>query len=318
MIRRHVSTLAAIAAFGVLGLGLSACTTGNPRDCVPVVESGSASSTVSAPGDFGDAPDIEFPTPLISDGVQATTLIEGDGPVVQEGQYILSQVNILNGTTGESISASAYDADNPTAFLFDQLTIPGLADGIQCQRAGARVAVTLPGDVAFPDGGTPQGMTTDDSLVVVMDVVDSITAHAHGTINASQSGFPSVVRATDGRPGITFNGSEPPTEYGVSTLIAGDGEGTVADGDDVLLQYTGVVWNGDAPFDSSWENGQPSVLTASEDSVIPGFARALVGATVGDQLVVVIPPDLGYGDTEQGSIPAGSTLVFVIDVLAIN
>ncbi|MET0590779.1 MAG: FKBP-type peptidyl-prolyl cis-trans isomerase [Naasia sp.] len=310
-------TLAAVAAFGVLGLGLSACTTGNPGDCIPETTSGSASSTVSAPGDLGTAPEIEFPTPLISDGVQTTTLIEGDGPVVEEGQYVLSQVTILNGSTGESVSASAYDETNPTAFLFDQLAIPGLADGIKCQTAGSRVAVTLPGEVAFPDGGTPQGMTTDDSLVVVMDVVDSITAHAHGTINASQSGFPSVVRAVDGRPGITFNGSEPPTEFGVSTLIAGDGEGTVAEGDDVLLQYTGVVWNGETPFDSSWENGAPATLTASEDSVIPGFARALVGATVGDQLVVVIPPDLGYGDDEQGAIPAGSTLVFVIDVLAI-
>ena len=29
----------------------------------------------------------------------------------------------------------------------------------------------------------------------------------------------------------------------------------------------------------------------------------------------MIPPDLGYGDVDQGSIPAGSTLIFVIDVL---
>jgi peptidylprolyl isomerase len=43
--------------------------------------------------------------------------------------------------------------------------------------------------------------------------------------------------------------------------------------------------------------------------------QALDGVKVGSQVIAVIPPDLGYGDVDQGSIPAGSTLIFVIDVL---
>ena len=44
--------------------------------------------------------------------------------------------------------------------------------------------------------------------------------------------------------------------------------------------------------------------------------KGLVGQTVGSQVLLVIPPDQAYGDKEQGSIPANSTLVFVIDILA--
>ncbi len=49
-----------------------------------------------------------------------------------------------------------------------------------------------------------------------------------------------------------------------------------------------------------------------------GFAQALKGQTVGSQILVVIPPSLGYGDKTTSSIPAGSTLVFVIDVLGVD
>jgi len=34
--------------------------------------------------------------------------------------------------------------------------------------------------------------------------------------------------------------------------------------------------------------------------------------------MVVIPPEFGYGDTAQASIPANSTLVFVIDILGLD
>jgi peptidylprolyl isomerase len=52
---------------------------------------------------------------------------------------------------------------------------------------------------------------------------------------------------------------------------------------------------------------------------VAGFGQALVGQTVGSQVLVVIPPALGYGPsggTPDGSIGATDTIVFVIDILA--
>jgi peptidylprolyl isomerase len=95
--------------------------------------------------------------------------------------------------------------------------------------------------------------------------------------------------------------------------ILGKGE-PIAIGDTVVLQYSGWTWEGEQ-FDSSWERGAPASFTVASEGLIEGFVRALDGATVGSQVIAVIPPELGYGDTAQGAIPAGSTLIFVIDIL---
>jgi peptidylprolyl isomerase len=39
---------------------------------------------------------------------------------------------------------------------------------------------------------------------------------------------------------------------------------------------------------------------------------------VGSQIIAVLPPDQAYGDQASQTIPAGSTLVFVIDILGVK
>ena len=54
------------------------------------------------------------------------------------------------------------------------------------------------------------------------------------------------------------------------------------------------------------------------NGVVPGFAQALEGQTVGSQILAVIPPELGYGEAgnEGAGIKGTDTLVFVVDILA--
>jgi FKBP-type peptidyl-prolyl cis-trans isomerase len=314
---RHARGIAAFAATGLLALGLTACSTGAVAACDTPAPSGGASKSVSASGDLGESPSVEFPTPLYTDGIQATALVEGDGQQVQDGQWVSMQLTLLSGADGTVVGQSSYDPASPSEFEFGDLAIKGLQTGLECQSVGSRVAVTLPGSEAFPDGA-PEGMTEDDSLVAVIDIMSSVTSHAHGTIRPAEAGVPAVVRAPDGRPGITLSGGDAPTELKVSTLIDGDGEATVDKGDTVLVQYTGVLWDGGTVFESSWENGAPISITADEGSTIPGFAKAIVGKKVGSQVVAVLPPDEAYGAQGNASIPADSTLVFVIDILAVK
>jgi peptidylprolyl isomerase len=128
-------------------------------------------------------------------------------------------------------------------------------------------------------------------------------------------GMPTVVLAPDGTPGIIVPDAEPPADLAVEVLKRGDGP-AVSEGDSIRIHYTGVTWADRKVFDSTWEKGASTAVTL--EGVVPGFAQALDGATVGSQLLVVIPPELGYGDDGSGSIPGGATLVFVIDVLGVD
>ena len=53
-----------------------------------------------------------------------------------------------------------------------------------------------------------------------------------------------------------------------------------------------------------------------QGGVIEGWLEGLKGQKVGSEVLLVVPPSLGDGDQAQGEIPANSTLVFVVDILA--
>jgi peptidylprolyl isomerase len=160
------------------------------------------------------------------------------------------------------------------------------------------------------------GVAEDQSIAVVLDLQKVYLAAADGAPQfTTQVGMPEVVLAPTGAPGIIVPDREPPSELAVEVLKKGDGVAVTA-ADTIRIHYTGVTWATREVFDSTWADGASAAVTL--DGVVPGFAEALEGATVGSQLLVVIPPDLGYGDEGTGSIPAGSTLVFVIDVLGID
>jgi len=53
--------------------------------------------------------------------------------------------------------------------------------------------------------------------------------------------------------------------------------------------------------------------------VIPGIAEALIGQTVGSQVLVSIPPALGYAqESLPPGVPPGATLVYVFDIVGVN
>jgi len=79
------------------------------------------------------------------------------------------------------------------------------------------------------------------------------------------------------------------------------------DGDTVTFDYEGRLTTGET-FDSSYERGTP--LTGGIDDFVPGFTQALKLMRPGDEWIVWIPPELGYGDQASGPIPPNSVLRF--------
>jgi FKBP-type peptidyl-prolyl cis-trans isomerase len=267
---------------------------------------------------------VDFPTPLKTTTTQRSEIIAGTGGGLVPGQQVALDLSVYNGTTGAVIDASKYDSTSQTRFVLNDKTIKGLAKGLQCAQVGSRVVVVVAPDDAFgPQGGNEQlGVSKNDALVFVLDVVKAYLPRANGVDQPVANGLPAVVLAANGTPGITIPSGAAPAKLQIGVLKKGAGT-KVAEGDSVTVHYTGVLWDKKTVFDSSWVNGAPVQFIAADGSktkggVIPGFAKALIGQTVGSQVIAVIPPDQGYGDAAQGSIPAGSTLVFVADILGVN
>jgi FKBP-type peptidyl-prolyl cis-trans isomerase len=77
--------------------------------------------------------------------------------------------------------------------------------------------------------------------------------------------------------------------------------------DTVSFDYEGKLLNGET-FDSSYTEGKP--LEGQVNKFGPGFSEALQLMRPGDEWIVWIPPELGYGSKQVGPIPPNSVLRF--------
>jgi FKBP-type peptidyl-prolyl cis-trans isomerase FkpA len=107
-------------------------------------------------------------------------------------------------------------------------------------------------------------------------------------------------------------------------LQAGPGA-TIAAGQKAVVQYTGWLYETSAAdkkgkeFDSSKNAGQPFRFTLGAGQVIKGWDQGILGMRVGGKRRLTIPADLAYGDAGAGGvIPPGATLIFDVDLVAIE
>lgn len=319
---RRRSALLSSGLSAALLLSLAACAPGEAPtgdgDCAPA---GAASDAISVDGAFGSVPTIDFEGPLTAEATQRTVLEQGEGDAVVSGDIALIEYSVFNGETGDELATTGFNGTNAERFPVDTESqqLVGFSLLIECATPGTRVAGVIPPVDGFGEQGVPElGLTGSESLVFVIDVVEIVPPpleRAEGESQEAPEGFPTVDLAENGAPTITLPAGEPFTEFDLAVLILGDGP-VVEDGQTVSVQYTGMNWNTGEIFDSSWERGAPADFPTS--GVIQGFRDALVGQTVGSQIIAIIPPDLGYGPsggTPDGSIGPDDVIIFVVDIL---
>ena len=119
------------------------------------------------------------------------------------------------------------------------------------------------------------------------------------------------------RPTIEFPSETAPAGLKVVELLEGNGP-MVRRGDTVTVNYHGVGWGIDTPFDSSFDRHQPTSFGIGVGQVIKGWDQTVPGHNVCSRLVVSIPPEYGYGSrgVPQAGIGGEDTLVFVIDIIS--
>ena len=106
----------------------------------------------------------------------------------------------------------------------------------------------------------------------------------------------------------------PPNALQFHDVVEGDGAEATA-GRPLSMQYVGRAFSTGQEFDASWDRGEPFSFTLGAGEVIPGWDLGIEGMRAGGRRILVIPPELGYG--QQGSPPSikpNETLVFVVDL----
>jgi FKBP-type peptidyl-prolyl cis-trans isomerase FkpA len=136
-----------------------------------------------------------------------------------------------------------------------------------------------------------------------------------------------LLAACTGKSGALPAGAPPgSTVSALQSVTLKPGAGaTVAGGQTAVVQYTGWLYEASATdnkgkqFDSSRSGGQPFKFPLGTGSVIKGWDQGVAGMKIGESRRLIIPPDLAYGDNGAGGvIPPGATLVFDIDLIAIE
>lgn len=126
--------------------------------------------------------------------------------------------------------------------------------------------------------------------------------------------FPEVSDDLSSKPRIGAATGVAPTKLETKDIVVGDGPKAKA-GDVVTVDYAGVLYDDGQQFDASWDRGEPFEFQLGAGMVIPGWDEGIEGMRVGGRRLLVIPPDLAYG--EQGAppaIPPSATLIFVADL----
>ncbi|MGQ7296779.1 FKBP-type peptidyl-prolyl cis-trans isomerase [Quadrisphaera sp. KR29] len=315
-------------------LALAGCSGGSGDDDAAGGGSSSASSaapaadldqvtvTPAAEGATGAAavPQVSVPAGFSTGQTTTKVVTPGGDQEVATGEVVTVEFVGVNGRTGEQFGASGWSG-SPVSFVLGPGVIPGFTKALEGATVGSQVLTAVaPEDGYGAQGGLEQaGIGPTDTLVYLIDVQAVRPGWATGTPQDAPLPDGVSVAVDDGThvPAITVDGSVPPPTALVSqVLVKGDGD-PVQQGQQLTMQYTGVTWASGEQFDSSWSRGTPFDFVLGEGQVIKGWDQGLVGVPVGSQVLLVIPPDLGYGDQDQGdAIPAGSTLVFVVDVLA--
>ena len=296
--------LGAVTALA-LCLGLSAC--GGKSDGGS--HSGDTMQGVSASGKLGSKPDISFKTPFKVENQTHQVIQNGDGEVIRDGDRVCTRSLALDAKTGKVIN-STWDQSSPEcSIVISKKSIPAYYDTFKGLKVNSTVAVGI------DESGSGSSKATESYIMALTFVSRSknLTRAQGQKVTDLPSDLPKISLDDKGKPSLDLNGYQPKGGLVVQPLIKGKGA-KVGQHQSVSANYTGWLASDGKQFDSSWDRGQASDF--SLDQVVKGWQQGLAGQTVGSQVLLVVPPDLGYGNQKQQKIPANSTLIFVVDILA--
>lgn len=304
-----------LAVLAVVPLIFTAAACGGSTDA--------ATSAVKVTGSAGAEPKVTFPSGTPAAKSSFEVLNAGNGAALAKGDTVFVNLTVWTWDGKDNKKeGTTYESKKPEPIQVSDNMPKVMVDAFAKTKLGGRFVAVVAADSYTKEeqeNAKKQGSDTSKPKVFVIDPVSTLPKAAVGTATD-----PAVKGVTVVNPGgteapklTTKTDEKAPKQLINKTIIKGTGP-VVAAGQSAVVHYTGKIWGTDKQFDSSW-GGEPFTVQGigtAQVQVIKGWDQALKGATVGSRLLLVIPPDLGYGAQANGGIPANATLVFTVDVLA--
>jgi len=230
-------------------------------------------------------------------GLEYTIVEQGSGAKAAPGKIVRVHYTgyFEDGTTFDS----SVERGEPIEFpLGKGMVIPGWEEGISLLRVGDKAKLYIPYHLAYGESGrgpipAKSNLIFDVELVEVKEIPQVIPFNVEGKDTIA-------------------------TESGLKYIVVGQGNGKKAEaGKVVTVHYTGYLTNGEM-FDSSVQRGQTFKFILGQGQVISGWDEGVALMSEGSRYRLVIPSNLGYGNREIGPIPAGSTLIFDVELIKVD
>jgi peptidylprolyl isomerase len=140
-----------------------------------VTNGGGNLPTVSAKS--GTAPTLTFPSSTPPSSLVTKTLVQGTGVKVAKGDYVIAQYAGFIWRT-KKVFGSSWSSGSPFGFTIGaspEQVIPGWDKGLVGQTVGSRVMLSIPPAQGYGSAGASQaGIKGNDTLVFVVDIIDSL------------------------------------------------------------------------------------------------------------------------------------------------
>ena len=267
---------------------------------------------------------------------ETEVVTEGDGAALEDGDEVVVNYYVGNGFTQQTTLDTYTDELVPAVFpVGGEVPQPNSAQPSDEQIArylldvfvgdqveagdtvGTRKISTVSSAEIVGSAGTILDIGNEDALILVIDIASVVRTRPEGQPIKGRANWVPSIAFKDGLPqGLDFaKATEPDGSLKTAVLYQGTGA-EIAENDLIIVNYLGQVYDAAKAFDKSYGR-DPLPTVVGQGAVIQGWDDALVGVKVGSRVMLQIPPNLGYGKAGQGEdIPGGSTLYFVIDVLA--
>lgn len=277
---------------------------------------------ITAGTKFGEKPTVAKGTGDPSKDLAVKTVIAGNGRTVAENDFIKANYLGQIWSSGK-VFDNSYDRSPLVLQLAQGSIIDGWRYALTGKKIGSRVEIAVPPTWGYgPSGNEQAGIKGTDTLVFVIDLLDSYNTKSSAKgkeVPQTDAALPKVATNTDGSlPKVTLPKSDPPKKLVSNYILEGDGD-EVTKKQAVLCQFQGLEWQGGRTFQKTYGSGRLSQFSVEQmEQVVKGLAQGITGKKVGSRVLIVVPPDLGYGDNPpSGSgIKKGATLVFTVDILA--